>query len=683
MAIRRKDVVRRHNPVLYRPDPLSPLTVGNGEFAFTADITGLQTFPVPKGGIPLCTMAQWAFHSYPDHPHEDLRLTYHRSGSRTVGYMSEATGQEDVYTALRINPHRFHLGTLGFLFGKGLRAGSMGEDGCSLLRSPRQELDLWTGSLHSFFLLEGSPVEVFTVVHPSRDLVAVRVEAPRLLERRKIALRLAFPYPSHEMEGAHWDSEDRHRTEVVRSGAGNALLLRHVDETVYFVHLRWKGGGRLFRMRPHLYVLEGESSPLEMSVEFTPVPPRTPCPGWTECAEGASAFWEEFWTTGGMIDFSRSTHPGAQELERRVVLSRYLTTVQCAGSLPPQETGLTCNSWYGKFHLEMHLLHAGHFVLWGHPNLLERSLWWYRRILPEAVAHAASQGYEGARWPKMTDPSGKESPSPIGVYLCWQQPHPIMYAELLRRAFPSRPVVDEYAEIVFQTARFMVDFLQWDGRHYNLGPPLIPVQETHHPLETLNPVFELAYWRWALETAREWMRMSGGETPPEWERVLSLLAPLPVSGGIFPAHERCSTTWTEHNRDHPSMLFPLALLPDPPLDREVVRRTLGMVLSSWDFPSMWGWDFPLLALVAARVGEVERVPDLLLMESPKNTYLPNGHNYQGPDLPVYLPGNGALLWAVALMSGKDGAGETRGFPSSKGWMLEVEHLPGVPFIREF
>lgn len=51
--INRKDLVSRHNPVLQadRPaDPAavsaltaSPLSVGNGEFAFTADFTGLQT----------------------------------------------------------------------------------------------------------------------------------------------------------------------------------------------------------------------------------------------------------------------------------------------------------------------------------------------------------------------------------------------------------------------------------------------------------------------------------------------------------------------------------------------------------------------------------------------------------------------------------------------------------------
>src|ERR1035441_10423502 len=46
-AINRREVVSRHNPTLRALDPRSPLSVGNGEFAFTADPTGLQTFPQP------------------------------------------------------------------------------------------------------------------------------------------------------------------------------------------------------------------------------------------------------------------------------------------------------------------------------------------------------------------------------------------------------------------------------------------------------------------------------------------------------------------------------------------------------------------------------------------------------------------------------------------------------------
>jgi protein-glucosylgalactosylhydroxylysine glucosidase len=65
--------------------------------------------------------------------------------------------------------------------------------------------------------------------------------------------------------------------------------------------------------------------------------------------------WRRFWSTGGAIELADSTDTRAQELERRIVLSQHLTAIQCSGMMPPQETGLTVNSWYGKFHLEMHM----------------------------------------------------------------------------------------------------------------------------------------------------------------------------------------------------------------------------------------------------------------------------------------------------------------------------------------
>jgi hypothetical protein len=48
--------------------------------------------------------------------------------------------------------------------------------------------------------------------------------------------------------------------------------------------------------------------------------------------------------------------------------------VHDAGILPPQETGLGVNSWYGKFHMEMYWWHAAHWALWGRPEILEKSL---------------------------------------------------------------------------------------------------------------------------------------------------------------------------------------------------------------------------------------------------------------------------------------------------------------------
>jgi hypothetical protein len=51
------------------------------------------------------------------------------------------------------------------------------------------------------------------------------------------------------------------------------------------------------------------------------------------------------------------------------------------------------------------------------------------------------------------------------------------------------------------------------------------------------------------------------------------------------------------------------------------------------------------------------------MVTPKNTWLPNGHNWQRPNLPLYLPGNGGLLLAIAHIVRENA------FP--KGW--DVRH----------
>jgi hypothetical protein len=55
-----------------------------------------------------------------------------------------------------------------------------------------------------------------------------------------------------------------------------------------------------------------------------------------------------------------------------------------------------------------------------------------------------------------------------------------------------------------------------------------------------------------------------------------------------------------------------------------------------------------MAMTAARLGDRKLALDAL-METPKNHWLPNGQTRQRGNLPVYLPSNGALLSAVALM----------------------------------
>src|SRR5690349_4916441 len=139
--IDRYALVSRHNPVIRKLDPLSPLSVGNGEFAFTCDITGLQTFPdAYKDGMPLCTMSQLGWHTKPMPEHlkgKSLQLTNYETYGRNVGYMTTKTGQEELFDWLRENPHRLHLGQIGFDFGADAKL----ED----ITDIEQKLDLWTG----------------------------------------------------------------------------------------------------------------------------------------------------------------------------------------------------------------------------------------------------------------------------------------------------------------------------------------------------------------------------------------------------------------------------------------------------------------------------------------------------------------------------------------------------------
>ena len=126
------------------------------------------------------------------------------------------------------------------------------------------------------------------------------------------------------------------------------------------------------------------------------MPPAT----FAECRQQ----WPAFWRSGGAIDLSGSRDPRWQELERRIVLSQYLMAVNEAGSLPPQESGLVNNGWYGRFHMEMDWWHAAHWALWNRWPQLNRSLGIYTRLLPQAKERAKRQGYLGARWPKCIGP---------------------------------------------------------------------------------------------------------------------------------------------------------------------------------------------------------------------------------------------------------------------------------------
>jgi protein-glucosylgalactosylhydroxylysine glucosidase len=673
--IDRYALVSRHNPVMRKLEPLSPLSVGNGEFAFTCDVTGLQTFPeVYANGMPLCTMSQWGWHTKPMPDHlkgKELKLTDYETYGRKVGYMTTKTGQEELFDWLRENPLRLHLGQVGFEICKADGERAKAAD----LTHIEQKLDLWTGVIESSFRVEGIPVRVKTAAHPQKDAISVSTESA-LISTGRLIIRIDFPYGSQTMQAVDWANAEKHSSTYVGSGNYHQIERRLYNDR-YVTQVTLGSPSEFSWQGLHSFHISAEKrTRLDATIFFAPKgnPLRETS---KEVIAASSDHWKKFWQTGAAVEFSGSKDPRAKELERRVVLSQYLTAIQCSGSLPPQETGLTTNSWYGKYHLEMHWWHAAQFALWNRFPLLERSLDWYNKVLPSARERAKQQGYKGARWAKMTDPSGRDSPSPVGTLLIWQQPHPIFYAELAYLNKPTKATLEKYQSIVQETAEWMADYAHLDlaANRYVLGPPFIPAQENHPPRETWNATYELEYWRYGLKTANAWRVRLGLKREPRWDDIVAKLSNLPVKDGVYLAHENCPQTFTERNKDHPSMLAAFGILTGEMVDRETMRRTLKKVMKEWDWPETWGWDYPMTAMTAARLGEPAIAIDALLLDTPKNKYLPNGHNYQRPNLPLYLPGNGGLLYAIALMAaGWKGAPKTNapGFPSDGSWTVRSE-----------
>ena len=685
--INRYNLVTRHNLRHTEIHPLAALTVGNGEFAYTADITGMQSYPeYYESGIPLGTQSQWGWHSFPNPENYSLDDVYkvYRADHDSIPYPYQYTNDPDprrneASLWLRENPHRLHLGLIGLQILKDDSSFCTISD----IQLPVQQLNLWTGELKSCFLVDGKPVEVITYCHQEIDMVSFRIVS-ELLSSGRIRCTIRFPYAPHEKfsPGYDLDSPDKHTTVYIQETKTSARFERKLDDTLYFVKIRWKEGATPEKIREHEYAIVPShfSSVFELNCHFSPEPSDASLPSFSKTSKNNTTCWKKFWESGAAVDFSRCSDPRAAELERRVVLSQYLTKIQCSGSLPPQETGLTYNSWYGKFHLEMHWWHAAHFILWGRPELIKQQMNFYFQIFDEARHTAHLQKYNGIRWPKMVGPDGRESPSTIGPFLIWQQPHIIYLAELLYLYSDSRnAVLDTYKELIFATADFMASYARYDStqKRYILGPPLIPAQECFNSETTLNPVFELEYWHWGLGAAQKWRQRLGMEPDPYWQEIINHLSVLPVKDDLYLFAENATDSYSNPNylTDHPIVLGIAGFLPwTERIDTTLMENTLHEAIQNWEWETVWGWDFPLAAMNAVSLGLPELAIDLLLMDSPKNRYLMNGHNYQGQNLTLYLPGNGALLTAVAMMCTYANGKNESSFPSNGKWNVKYEKL---------
>ena len=156
--IDRQALVSRHNPQLTHLDYSSPFTVGNGQFAFTADITGLQSLAADyfTQGIPLETKARWAWHSRvnPNNYQLDDANQHYQAYGRDAEFPTNADTAAGQW--LRQNPHDLPLARIALQYqGKPLQI--------EQLSAIEQRLDLWNGQLNSHYQLEGNKVDVMTI----------------------------------------------------------------------------------------------------------------------------------------------------------------------------------------------------------------------------------------------------------------------------------------------------------------------------------------------------------------------------------------------------------------------------------------------------------------------------------------------------------------------------------------
>ena len=393
-------------------------------------------------------MAQWSWHNFPNpHGYQEadglVGVPVPGRGTQPYAWMRDwsEVDSNPALAWLRQNPHRFSLGRIGLA----LRSGTGQAARLEALAETRQRLDLWTGTLSSSFVYDTQPVSVTTQVHPVRDMVMVEIRSP-LLKNGQLAIEISYPGVSSALEPdpSDWTHDESHHTTELRREPGHVLLQRQLDDTRYYSSIL-APGARIERVAPHRFRISATGDRLSALVCFdrdeqTAWPPESE----ENAAQAVAASWRGFWQSGGAIDFSGSTDPRAPELERRIVLSQYLTAINCAGALPPQEEGLFANSWYGKFHLEMHPWHAAHFATWGRTALLERSLRWYLDYLPQARQAATLHKVTGAWWPKMVRARGTQQPEPHQSFhhVATAAPHLSRRAGLPQpaRSRDSRPV---------------------------------------------------------------------------------------------------------------------------------------------------------------------------------------------------------------------------------------------------
>ena len=178
-------------------DPLSSLSVGNGHFVTTVDVTGLQSYPFDyKDGVPLCAMSDWGWHSFPNEDSLKVEETYRTMdlghGHKEVyAVQYKAEGRNKRATEYyRVNPHRLNLGNVALAIKENNKQIPL-----SKITDINQELDLYNGVITSSYRALGEKVNVTTACMQYGNHLISRINS-RLLSKGKASVCITLPYPT-------------------------------------------------------------------------------------------------------------------------------------------------------------------------------------------------------------------------------------------------------------------------------------------------------------------------------------------------------------------------------------------------------------------------------------------------------------------------------------------------------
>ena len=146
------------------------MQVGNGEFAYNVDITGMQTFN------PHNTMAHWTWHSMPlpkGFKPGDFKGKIFEINGRPVEFEVDNPEQPELSEWLAANPHPVNLGRIGLYLTH--KDGSLAD--VSEIENSTQSLDLWTGIITSSFVFDHCQVVVKTACHLQIEIIGIEINS--------------------------------------------------------------------------------------------------------------------------------------------------------------------------------------------------------------------------------------------------------------------------------------------------------------------------------------------------------------------------------------------------------------------------------------------------------------------------------------------------------------------------